>query len=102
MIRTLYLRGPPFSICCCCCSVAKLCLTLATQASLYFTISWSLLKFTSFESVMPCNHLILYCTRLLLPSVFPSIRVFSNESAFHIKWSEYWSFSFSIGPIGSE
>ena len=60
--------------------------TAAHQASLFFTISWSLLKLMSFESVMPSNHLILCCSLLLLPSIFPSIRVFSNESAIHIRW----------------
>ena len=69
--------------------------TAAHQASLSFTISLSLLKLMSIESVMPSNHLIL-CHPLLPPSVFPSIRVFSNESVLHIKWPEYWSFSFSI------
>ena len=73
-------------------------LTLAHQAPLYFTISWSLLKFTSTESVMPSNHLILCCPLLLLPLIFLSIKVFSNESAFHIRWLKYWSLSFSISP----
>ena len=59
--------------------------------------SWSLLKLMSIESVMPSNHLIL-CRPLLLPSIFPSIRVFSNESALHIRWPKYWSFIFSISP----
>ena len=68
--------------------------TAACQASLSFTISWSLLKVMSFESVMPSNHLIL-CRPLLLPSICPSIRVFSNESALCIRWAKYWSFSFS-------
>ena len=72
--------------------------TAALQASLSFTISWSLLKLRSIESVMPSNHLILYCLLLLLSSVFPSIRVFSNESALHSRWPKYWSFSFSISP----
>ena len=72
--------------------------TAAHQASLSFTISWSLLKLMSIESVMPSNHLVLCCPLLLLPSVFPSIRVFSNESALHIRWPKYCSFSFSIGP----
>ena len=62
------------------------------------TISWSLLKFMSIESVMPSNHLILCRPLLLLPSVFPNIRVFSSESVLHIRWSKYWSFSFSISP----
>ena len=70
--------------------------TAAHQASLSFTISWSLLKLMSIESVMPSNHLILCRPLLLLPSVFPSIRVFSNESALHIRWPKYWSFSFNI------
>ena len=70
--------------------------TAAHQASLSFTISWSLLKLTSIESVMPSNHLILGCPLLLPPSIFPSIRVFSNESALCIRWPKYWSFSFRI------
>ena len=70
----------------------------ARQASLSFTISWSLLKFKSIESVMPSNHLILCCPLLFLPSVFPRIRVFSNESVLRIRWPKYWSFSFSISP----
>ena len=69
--------------------------TAARQASLSFTISWSLLKLMSIESVMPSNHLIL-CPCLLLPSIFPGIRVFSNESILHIRWPKDWSFSFSI------
>ena len=73
--------------------------TAERQASLSFTISWSLLKFISIESVMLSNHLVLYCPLLLLPSVFPSIRVFSNESSLHIRWPKYWSFSFSISPF---
>ena len=68
--------------------------TAACQASLSFIISQSLLKVMSIESVMPSNHLIL-CHPLLLPSVFPSIRFFSNESALHIRWPKYWSFSIS-------
>ena len=67
----------------------------ARQASLSFTISWSLLKLMSIQSVMPSNHLILCCPLLLLPSVFPSIGVFSNELAFCIRWLKYWSFSIS-------
>ena len=89
-----------------CCSVAKPCLmlshvplfdtpwTAARQAFLSSTISQSLLKLISIESVMPSNHLILCCP-LLLPSIFPSIRVFSNESVLRIRWPKYWSFSFS-------
>ena len=68
------------------------------QASLSFTISWSLLKLMCIESVIPSNHFILCCPLLLLPSIFPSIRVSSNESALHIRWPKYWSFSFSISP----
>ena len=71
--------------------------TTAHQASLLFTISWSFLKLTSIELMMPSNHLIL-CHPLLLPSVFPSIRVFSSEWALRIKWPKFWSFSFSICP----
>ena len=86
--------------------------TAACQASLSFTISWRLLKLISIESVipsnhlklisiesvMPSNHLILCCSHLLLPSIFSSIRIFSNELAFCIKWPKYWSFSFSMSP----
>ena len=72
--------------------------TVAHQASLSFTNFWSLLKLMSIESVMPSNHLILCYPLLLLPSVFPSIRVFSNESVLCIRWPKYWSFSFSISP----
>ena len=92
--------GPqsPFS------SVTQSCLTLsdlwtvARQASLSITNSQSLLKLMSIESVMPSNHLILCHPLLFLPSIFPSIRVFSSESVLHIRWPKYWSFSFSIGP----
>ena len=70
----------------------------ARQASLTITISRSLLKLMSIESVMPSSHLILCHPLLLLPSIFPSIRVFSNESALRIRWPKYWSFSFSISP----
>ena len=70
--------------------------TAARQASLSITNSWSLLKLMSIESVMPSNHLILCHHLILLPSIFPSIRVFSNESALHIRWPKYWSFSFNI------
>ena len=62
------------------------------------TNSWSLLKLMSIESVMPSNHLILCCPRLLPPSISPSIRVFSNESVLHIRWPKYWNFSISISP----
>ena len=72
--------------------------TAARQASLSITNSWSWLKPMSIESVMPSSHLILCCPLLLLPSIFPSIRVFSNESALCIRWPKYWSFSFNISP----
>ena len=72
--------------------------TAALQASLSITSSWSLLTLMSIKSVMPSNHLILCRPLLLPPSVFPSIRVFSSESALHIRWPKYWSFSFSISP----
>ena len=86
-----------------CCSVTKSCLTLCDpmdcvcQAPLSFRISWSQLKLMSIESVTPPNHLILCCP-LLLPSVFPSIRVFSNELALRIRWPNHWSFSCNIRP----
>ena len=70
--------------------------TAACKASLSITNSWSLLKFMSIESVIQSNHFILCCPLVLLPSVFPSIRVFSNKSVLHIRWPKYWSFSFSI------
>ena len=84
----------------CCCSVAKSCLTLCNRVdcsmpALSSTTSRSLLKFLSIESVMPSNHLILCHLFFLLPSIFPGIRVFSNESVFHISWPKYWSFSIS-------
>ena len=72
--------------------------TAARQASLSITHSWSLLKLMFIELVMPSNHLILCHPLLLLPSIFPSIRVFSSESILHIRWPKYWSFSFSISP----
>ena len=72
--------------------------TAAHQASLSIINSQSLLKLMSIESVMLSNHLILYCPLLLLPSILPSIRVFSNESVLRIRWPKYWSFSFSIIP----
>ena len=90
---------------CCCCSVAQSYPTLQPHGlqlsrlpSLSFTISQSLLKPISIESVMPSNHLILCRPLLLLPSIFPRIRVFSNESVLHIRWPKYWNFSFSISP----
>ena len=84
--------------------VAQLCATVcdpwtaARQAFLSITNSWSLLKLMPIESVMQSNHLILHRPLLLLPSIFPSIRVFSNESVLCIRWPKYWSFSFSISP----
>ena len=72
--------------------------TAACQASLSITNSWSLLKPMSIESVMPSNHLILCRPLLILPSIFPIIRVFSNKSALLIRWPKYWSFSFNISP----
>ena len=82
----------------------QLCLTFVTpwtaarQASLSITNSQSSLKLMSIESVMPSNRLILCCPLLLLPSIFPCIRVFSKESVLHIRWPRYWSFSFNISP----
>ena len=72
--------------------------TAACQAPVSFTTSWSLLKFIPIESMMLSDHLILCCPLLLVPSVFPSIRVFSSESALPIRWPKYWSISFSISP----
>ena len=72
--------------------------TEVCQASLSITNSWSLLKLMSIGSMMPSSHLILCHLLLLLPSIFPSIRVFSNESVLHIRWPKYWSLSFSISP----
>ena len=88
----------------CCCSVVQSCPTLcdpmdcSTPGFPSFTISWSLLKFMSIESVMPSSHLTLCHPLLLLPSIFPSIRVFSNELALCIRWPKYGSFTFSISP----
>ena len=86
-----------------CCSLTKLCPTLCdpmdySQATLFFALSWSFLKCMSIELVMPSSHLILCFCFLLLPSSFPSIRVFFSESALRIRWPQYWSFSFSISP----
>ena len=87
-----------------CCSVTQSCPTLcdpmgcSIQGSLSFTISWSSLKLMSIESLMPSNHLVLCHPLLLLPSIFPNIRVFFNESVLCIRWPKYWSFSFSIRP----
>ena len=68
----------------------------ACQASLSITNSWNSFRLTSIESVMPSSHLILCCPLLLLPSIFPSIRIFSNESGLRMRWPKYWSFSFNI------
>ena len=92
-----------FSFGCCCSVLSQVCLfailwTAAHWASRSFTISWSLHKLMSIESVMPSNHLILCRPILLLPSIFPSIRVFFNESALLIRCPNYWSFSFSTSP----
>ena len=94
-----------WNICCCCCSVTESCPTLcnpmdcSTPGFLVLHYLQSLLKCMSIELVMPSNHLILCHPLLLLPSIFPSIRVFSNESVLHIRWPKYWSFSFSISPF---
>ena len=100
----MWLQLPPVftGISCCCCSVTQSGLTLcdpwtaAGQASLSITKSQGLLKLRSIEMVMPSNHLILYCPLLLPLSIFPSIRVFSNEAILCIRWPKYWSFSLSI------
>ena len=76
--------------------------TAARQASLSFTISQSLHKLMPIELMIPSNHLVLCCPLLLLPSIFPSIRVFSNDSALCIRWSKYWSFSFNISPSNEQ
>ena len=86
-----------------CCSISCVRLfatpwTAARQASPSITIFWSLFKLMSIESVMPSNHPVLCILLLLLPSIFPSIRAFSNESVLCIRWPKYWSFSFSISP----
>ena len=88
----------------CCVAVVQLCLTLcdpmdcSTPGFSVLHHLLELLKFISIELVMPSNHLVLCCPLLLLPSIFPSIRVFSNELALHIRWPKYWSFSLSISP----
>ena len=90
---------------CCCCSVAKLCLTLcnpmdsSTLVPLSSTVSQSFLKFMSIESVNVSNHLILCCPLLLLPSIFPIIRVFSNELSLCMRWPKYWSFRGTVLPV---
>ena len=94
-------NGYKNNCCCCCCSVAQPCPTLCDPMDCnrpgfpVLHLSWSLLKLMSMESVMLSNHLILCCPLLLLPSTFPSIRVFSNESALCIRWPKYWSFNIS-------
>ena len=98
---TSYLPAPPPHLCCAVQSLSPVWLfatpcTAARQASLSFTKSLSFLKLMSIESMMPSNHLILCCSLLLLPSIFPSIKVFSRESALCSKWPNYWSISFSI------
>ena len=96
-------RCLPGRICCCCfqsLSWVRLCdpMDCSTAGFPVLHQPWSLLKRMSIESVMPSNHFILCHTLLLLPSISPSIRVFPNESALHIRWPKYWSFSFSISP----
>ena len=87
-----------------CCSVAQSCLTLCKPMNwsmpvfLSFTIYWNLLRLMFTESMMLSKHLILCCPHLLLPSIFPSIKVFSSESGLHTRWAKYWSFSFSNSP----
>ena len=108
MIRMTIVNSISLGRICCCCSVAKSCLTVtpwtaAYQAPLSSTISWSLFKFIkSIEVVMPSKHLILFHPLLFMPSIFLSIRVFSNKLAFCIRWPKYWSFSFSISPSASD
>ena len=103
-ISVLLTISERFLIPCCYCSVAQSCLTLVTpwtaaqQASLSFTISCSLPKLISTDSVMPFNHLILCQLLHLLPSIFPGFRDFSNEWALGIRWPKYWSFTFSLTP----
>ena len=98
------METPTSLACCCCCSLSHAKLfatpwTMANHSSLSFTLSQSLLKLMSIELVMPSKHLVLcHPLLLLLPSVFPSIRVFSIKSALHIRWPKSWSFSFSISP----
>ena len=96
--RTRWLESITVQWTSCCCSVTQSCLMFCDQAFLSFTTSRSLLTLMSMESVMPPNHLILCCPLLLLPSVFPSIGVFSNELALCIRWPKYWNFNFSISP----
>ena len=98
------LMNGPLLYCCCCLPLSHVQLfvtpwTAAQQAPLSFTISRSLLKLISIESAMPSNRLSRCCSLLLLPSIFPSIRVFSNELALCVRWPNYWSFSFSISSF---
>ena len=79
-------------------SCPTLCDPMDCSMPVHHQLLWSLLKLMSIESLVPSNHLILCCPLLLLPSIFPSIRVFSNELNLHIRWPKYWSFSFSISP----
>ena len=88
----------PIQFSCSVTSDSEILWTAARQTSMSITNSWSLLKLMSITSVMPSNHLILCCPLLLPPSIFTSIRVFSNESILRIRWPKYWSFSFSISP----
>ena len=96
--------GPLFTALCCCFSVSQSCLTLcdsmdcSTPGFPVIPTFWSLFKLMSVESVIPFNHLIFCHPLLLLPSIFPSNRVFSNESVLRIRWPEYWSFSLSMSP----
>ena len=107
-MQSEYITASLYSCYCCCCSIAQSCPTLcdpwteACQAFLSFTISQSLLKLMSIDSVMPSNHLILCRPLLLLHSVSPSIRTFSNELALHIRWPKYWNFSISPSNEYSE
>ena len=96
--QIIYLRRDLCQLFSCVLLFATPCWTAAHQTSLSITNSRSLLKFICIESVLPSNHLILCCPLLLPPSIFPSIRVFSNESVLCIRWPKYWSFSFSISP----
>ena len=100
MRKYCLLHSMHFNVCCCS-SVIKSCPTLCDpmdRSMQSFTISWSLLKLMSIKSMMPSNHLFLCFPFLLLLSIFPSIKVFSNELALPIRWPKYWSFSFSISP----
>ena len=109
VLQTTFVATKCLPINCCfltnyCCSVAKSCLTLCDpmdgniSGSPVLHYPWSLLKLIAIESVMPSNHLLLCCPLLLLSSIFPGIRVFSNEAVLRIRWPKYWSFSFSISP----